>query len=125
MKRIGFTPLVLIIPWTLVCLLGSALLNGFDLEAPALVIGAVIALTPLLIYLALQRPLGFPFAIYALLSEFDHLFPPGPVGTIAKYGGILVIGMLFIKALWVKRLLKPGREVFGWFLFFVWAGASM
>jgi O-antigen ligase len=125
LKRIGFSPLVLIIPWTLVCLIGSVLLNGLDLEAPALVVGAAIALTPLMIYLALKRPLGFPFAIYAVLSEFDHLFPPGPLGTVAKFGGILVIAMLLIKALWIKRMVKPGREAFVWFIFFVWVGASM
>jgi len=125
MKRLGFSPLLLIIPWTLVCLLGSLLLNGFDFEAPALVVGGVVALTPLLIYLALKRPLGFPFAIYAALSEFDNLLPPGPAGTVAKFGGILVISMLLIKTLGIKRMVKPGRELFGWFLFFVWVGASM
>jgi hypothetical protein len=125
MKRRGFTPLVFIIPWTFCCLLGSAFLSGFDLEAPALVFGSVIALAPLLTYLALQRPLGLPFALYAVLAEFDNLLARGPMGTVAKYAGICVIAMLLVKVVWTKRLVKPGRELLGWFLFFAWAGVSL
>jgi O-antigen ligase len=122
-KRI--TPLMLIIPWMLICLIGAAMLSGFDLEAPTLAFGSVLALAPLIIYIALKRPFGFPFALYAVFAEFDHLFPPGPLGTVAKIGGLLVSFTLLVKLVHRKRLTKPGPEVLAWFVFFAWACISL
>jgi O-antigen ligase len=73
----------------------------------------------------LMRPLGLPFMIYAFLAEFDHLFPPGPLGTTAKASGFLVIVWLMVNLIRKRFLIKPGREVIGWLLFIAWLTISL
>jgi O-antigen ligase len=120
-----FSPLFLMIPWTLLCLTGAGMLSGFDLQAPAFAVGSVLAFLPLLIYIALRRPLGLPFALYAILAEFDNLLPPGPMGTIAKLSGFLLLVVIFVKLLYGKRFTKSGYELLAWFLYFTWTAASL
>jgi O-antigen ligase len=128
-KRSSFLPLLLIVPWTLAGVLGAMIISNSHasniFEGPALIASTVITLGPLLVYLALTRPLGLPFALYAVLSEFDHLFPPGPLGTLAKLGGFLVSGALLIKFLRGEKLIKPGPELYGWLMFFTWVVISL
>lgn len=134
-RTISGAPLVLIAAWMGACIIGAALLSGANLPLPfigvlaksnaALPFAVALTLAPLLIYLAFSRPLGLPFAIYAGLAQFDHLFPPGAVGTIAKLGGLLVALVLGVRLLRSGRFRIPGGEIFGWGLFFTWMLISL
>ncbi|MEO9170944.1 MAG: hypothetical protein ABI282_05240, partial [Candidatus Baltobacteraceae bacterium] len=85
------------------------LISGSPVKAYALI--ALVA-APFLGYVALTRPLVFPFGLYVLLIPFDNLLSTGSFGTITKLLGILSCGFFF---LWTIRQHVPApksRSVF-------------
>jgi O-antigen ligase len=67
----------------------------------AIVLGLVaLLLAPLVLYVALRRPLDFPFGLYVLLVPFDNLLALGAFGTLTRLLGIVAGVFLMI---WILR----------------------
>ena len=66
-----------------------------------IVLGLVaLLLAPLVLYIALRRPLDFPFGLYVLLVPFDNLLALGAFGTLTRLLGIVAGVFLMI---WIIR----------------------
>jgi O-antigen ligase len=66
-----------------------------------IVLGLVaLLLAPLFLYVALRRPLDFPFGLYVLLVPFDNLLGLGTFGTLTRLLGIVAGVFLMI---WILR----------------------
>jgi O-antigen ligase len=66
-----------------------------------IVLGLVaLLLAPLVLYIALRRPLDFPFGLYVLLVPFDNLLALGAFGTLTRLLGIVAGVFLMI---WILR----------------------
>jgi exopolysaccharide production protein ExoQ len=66
-----------------------------------IVLGLVaLLLAPLALYVALRRPLDFPFGLYVLLVPFDNLLGLGAFGTLTRLLGIVAGVFLMI---WILR----------------------
>lgn len=86
----------------------------------------VLALSPILAYVALTRPFLFPFALWAALIPFDNLLAVGGSGaTVTRLLGIVCGAALLFSVLRRKRLASPPRALFFWILFVAWSGASI
>ena len=89
----------------------------------ALVIALAIA--PVAIALAIERPLVFPFALWAALVPFDNLLYVAGIGKIAKPLGVAAAGAAIIAMLVRRRALVPPRAAGIWALLAVFATASL
>lgn len=86
---------------------------------------ASILLVPLGIYLALVKPLTFPFGLYVLLVPFDNLLVAGSFGTLTKLLGILS-GAFLILWLVRRRTIAPAPDaLLPLGLLLLWMIASM
>lgn len=86
---------------------------------------ASILLVPLGIYLALVKPLTFPFGLYVLLVPFDNLLAAGSFGTLTKLLGILS-GAFLILWLARRRTIAPAPDaLLPLGLLLLWMIASM
>ncbi|MBV8172592.1 MAG: O-antigen ligase family protein [Candidatus Eremiobacteraeota bacterium] len=89
------------------------------------VLAIALAASPLLIYLSIQRPLIFPFGLYAVLVPFNHLIFLHGFGTLTKLAGILASAGLLFHIVRNKRIVSPPRVLLAWFVFVVLACASL
>lgn len=86
----------------------------------------VLALLPVMVYLALTRPFLFPFALWAALIPFDNLLAVGGSGaTVTRLLAIVCGAALLFSVLRRKRLVMPPRALFFWLLFVTWSGTSI
>lgn len=96
-----------------------------------------LALLPLLLYLALERPFIFPFALFVVAVPIDNLLginnlysnaavsSTEHVATLTKYLG-LASGLAFI--LWLirnRQYVKPPTAAFLWFAVLIWMALSV
>jgi len=74
----------------------------------------VISLAPFALYLALKRPLIFPFGLYLMMVPFDGVIGATKVTAIVAglTGGALVFNMLL-----TRRVLAPPKSWTGWALY--------
>ncbi len=89
----------------------------------AVVVAAL--LSPLIAYLALVRPLVFPYALYICLMPFDMLVDISSAGTLAKIVGIVTGLFLLYYCLRVRRIVTPklNLRIIGFFV--VWMTISL
>lgn len=100
-----------------------ALLVGTDASA-TLVVALAVALLPFLGYLALIRPMVFPFGLYVVLIPFDNLLVTGSGGTVTKLLGIVSGIFILLWAVRTSRTVMPDRSVFALIGFLAWAIVS-
>ena len=84
-----------------------------------------LAIAPLAIALALERPLIFPFALWAALVPFDNLLVVQGIGKIAKPLGAAAALAAIIAMLIRRRALIPPASAGVWVLLAVFATASL
>ncbi|GJQ57449.1 MAG: hypothetical protein SCALA701_02500 [Candidatus Scalindua sp.] len=69
-----------------------------------------LAVSPVIIWISIEKPFIFPFGLYVFLLPFDKiltLFNIGQASTITKFIGILTILVLSIKGAIEHKLVKP------------------
>ena len=90
-------------------------------------LGLVVALAiaPVAIALAVDRPLIFPFAVWAALVPFDNLLVVSGIGKIAKPLGAAAAVAAVIAMLVRRRALIPPRAAGAWMLLVVFGTASL
>lgn len=71
-----------------------------------MLLAAGLLLAPIALYLALWKPLIFPFAAYIVMMPFDYVTPIGKFGTVTKLLGIASAVLLL---LWCMRKHAPVR----------------
>ncbi|TAM62523.1 O-antigen ligase domain-containing protein [bacterium] len=85
---------------------------------------AALIAVPFAGYVALRRPLLFPYAFYVLLIPFDNLLIVSSFGTLTKVLGILSGFAVFFWCLRVKHIARPPSALYALFALFAWAFAS-
>ncbi|MHB8146155.1 MAG: O-antigen ligase family protein [Vulcanimicrobiaceae bacterium] len=76
------------------------------------VASAIAFLGPVLFWLAFERPVLFPYALFALLVPFDNLLGIGRSGTVTRLLG-LASGVCFLLTIVrTRRVIAPGPTVF-------------
>jgi O-antigen ligase len=90
-----------------------------------IVLGLVaLLLAPLFVYVALRRPLDFPFGLYVLLVPFDNLLGLGAFGTLTRLLGIIAGAFLMIWILRRRDALPISRPLAILFALAAWILAS-
>ncbi len=83
------------------------------------------ALGPLTLYAALCEPLVVPFAFFALLVPFDNLLDVSAFGTLTRLLAIACGAALLFWLLRTRRAVMPGRALWVWILYAMWAVVSL
>ena len=86
--------------------------------------GLVVAIAIPCCYFAIERPLLFPFGLYAALVPMEDILSIGHVGTINKILGILAFAALLFALMRRGLLVKPSPGVIAWLALVVWMGLS-
>jgi len=87
-------------------------------------LGFALIIAPVAIYLAIARPLVFPFCLYVVLVPFDNLLVIPHWGTLTKFAAL---GSGAAVAFWVvrkKQVLGLRRPVIQWGILILWAAAT-
>lgn len=87
-------------------------------------LGVVVALSIPLMYFAIERPLLFPFGLYAALVPFEDILTIGHSATINKILGILSCAAIFFSIVRRGRIVKPTPGVLVWMAVTAWMGIS-
>ena len=90
----------------------------------AFALGLAVSLFIPLCYVAIERPLVFPFGLYALLIPLDDILSLGKIGTINKLIGILAFAAVLFGLLRRGQFVKPSSGVIAWMAVAVWIGLS-
>ena len=93
--------------------------STFGIEA-----AVALALAPVAIALAIERPIIFPYALWAALVPFDNLLVLPGIGKIAKPLGAAAALAAIVSMLVRRRALIPSAAVGGWVLLAAFATAS-
>lgn len=99
--------------------IAALLLLAGGLPEGGIVLGIAV-LAPYAFYVALARPLAFPFGLYVVLVPFDNVLGTGSFGTITKLLGI-VSGVFLL--LWIARrgtLAAPANSMLPLVLLMAW-----
>lgn len=115
-------PLIIIAILAVAAAVGAIMLAGTK-TGFALAMLAVAG--PVCAYLALTKPIIFPFTIFILLVPFDNLLGFSSFGTVTKLVAIASGGALAIWLLRTHRVVWPDRSIRWWGLFALWAVCSM
>jgi hypothetical protein len=77
---------------------------------------AVLALVPVGLYLAITRPLLFPYGLFLLIVPFDPLFTfsGGPGTTVTRYLSFAVEGSLLLRMILIRQAFTPPRSWYAW-----------
>lgn len=81
-------------------------------------------LLPAAAYVAVTRPLLFPYAPYVLLIPFDNLLGAGSFGTLTKILGFLASICLIAWCFRTRRFALPPRSTIALFALLLWIGVS-
>jgi O-antigen ligase len=81
-----------------------------------------LSISPFLIYLALKRPLIFPFGVYVMLVPFDNLL--GASTTLTRVTAIVTAGVLLFSIILNRRILAPPKSWTAWALYILLASLS-
>lgn len=87
-------------------------------------LGIAVALAIPLCYLAIEKPLLFPFGLYAALVPFEDILNIGRSATINKLLGILACVAVLLALLRRGEFVKPTRGVIAWMAVAAWMGVS-
>ena len=88
-------------------------------------IGLVVS--PLIIWLSIEKPFIFPLGAYVFLLPFDRIlafFDIGQAATLTKFLGFLSILVLSLKGAFEFKLKKPNCASILWILFIIYAVMS-
>jgi O-antigen ligase len=85
----------------------------------------VLALLPLLLVVAMQRPYVFPYAAYVLVVPFDNIVFINGVGTLAKLLAAASALFILIHAARSRRLSSPPLAVVLWLAYLAWSIFSL
>jgi O-antigen ligase len=81
-------------------------------------------LLPAAAYVAVTRPLLFPYAAYVLLIPFDNLLGAGSFGTLTKILGFLASICLIAWCFRTRRFALPPRSTIALVALLLWIGVS-
>lgn len=87
-------------------------------------LGVLVAFAIPLGYVAIERPLLFPFGLYVVLVPLDDILKIGSAGTITKLLGIATFGALLFVFLRRGEFVKPPPALYAWLALGVWMGLS-
>lgn len=87
-------------------------------------IGVAVALAIPLCYLALQRPMLFPFGVYAALVPFNDILSFGHLGTINGILGMLALAAVLFMILRKGEFARPSPAMVAWLAVCGWMGLS-
>jgi hypothetical protein len=87
-------------------------------------LGLVVTLSIPLMYFAIEKPLLFPFGLYAALVPFEDILTLGHEATINKILGILSCAAIFFTIVRRGRIVKPTPGVLAWMAVTAWMGIS-
>jgi hypothetical protein len=90
-----------------------------------LILAALILVSPLAVYLALARPLVFPFALYAFTIPLNDLLVFGKFGTMAKLLGMLSAAAAALFVLRVRRFAPFSFAPLAWLALLTWMVTSL
>jgi hypothetical protein len=93
--------------------------------AMALVVPLSIALLPVLLVLAWNHPLVFPYGAYAILIPFDLLLSMPQLGTAARLGGAVSGVALLLWLLRTRKIVVPAPALAAWLGLALWSCVSM
>ena len=79
---------------------------------------AIVFLGPALVWLALTRPILFPYALFALLVPFDNLLGIGSSGTVTRLLGLASGACFLFTIVRTRRIIAPGATI-------VWIAAML
>lgn len=96
-----------------------------DDSKKGLIIAVGLVAAPVMAYLALRRPIVFPFALYAALIPFDNLLKTGSGSTLTRILGAFAALALVIQLLLKKDAVKPSRSALLWGLLIAWMGVTV
>ncbi len=118
--------LTLAIAAALACigLLSATQLVGED-SKKGLLIAAGLVVAPILAYLALRRPIVFPFAIYAAAIPFDNLLKTDAGGTATRLLAIFAALAIGLQLIVRRSAIAPSRSLLLWGGLIVWMGATI
>jgi O-antigen ligase len=88
-------------------------------------LGLSFVLLPGAVYLALTRPLIFPFCLYSVLVPIDNALGVSKFGTLTKIVGIIVAGCLLLWLLRHRTMAPVSRAQLWWIAFLIWLGCSV
>lgn len=74
---------------------------------------AIVFAAPALIWLAVARPVLFPYALFALLVPFDNLLGMGSSGTVTRLLGLASGACFLFTIVRTRRIIAPGATI-GW-----------
>jgi O-antigen ligase len=114
-QTVGKLPRVGIVAVAGVVMLGLSIAIAFD----KLVLGievAIVASTPVLLYVAYRWPMVFPLGLYILSVPVDPLLKVsgGAGATLTKYIGLATIAALLLHAFRLRRLYAPPKIWYAW-----------
>ncbi len=85
-----------------------------------------IVLSPVIIYLCINKPFIFPFGLYAFLIPFDGISAVAESGTtLTKLLGVLSILVLSVKGALENKLIKPDFASIWWILFLMYGALTV
>lgn len=87
-------------------------------------VGVAVALAIPLGYIAIERPMLFPFGLYVILVPLDDILSVGHSGTITKLLGIATFGALLFAFFRRGEFVKPSPGLIAWLAVAVWTGVS-
>lgn len=88
-------------------------------------IGAVVvALSPLLAYFCLKRPLVVPYALYVVLLPFDNVLAISSGATLTKFIGIASTGAILLWAIGRRKFIAPSFTLWLGALLMLWLSMS-
>jgi hypothetical protein len=85
---------------------------------------AVVALSPLLAYFCLKRPLVVPYSLYVLLLPFDNVLAISSGATLTKFIGIASTGAILLWAIGRRKFIGPSFTLWLGFLLMLWISMS-
>jgi len=86
--------------------------------------GIAVAVAPVLLYLAVRRPLIFPYALLVMVAPFEELAVIPGFGTISKTLGFVAGASLVISLLIRGRAVPPPRTLLAWGALIAWIAFS-
>ena len=103
-------------------LLAPLLMSG---TPPRIVLALSALAAPIALWIAVKRPMLFPFAAYVFLIPFDNLLGLSTFGTLTRILGLFA-GLAF--AWWMIRhrsVVKPPSSLMLWLALIAWAGVTL
>ena len=102
----------------------ACLILVFDGSKLGPVAAGVVAVSPLLAYFSLTRPLVVPYSLYVLLLPFDNVLAISSGATLTKFIGIASTGAILLWAIGKRKFVAPSATLWLGFLLMIWLSMS-